>query len=386
MNKLFIFGAIVVSAFAAPRPGYEHYEAAEKCDPNVCVLPYCRCSSTDIPGDLKPSEIPQIVMLTFDDAVSIGNIGYYRTAFNNRKNPDGCPIQTTYYVSHEYTDCSLVNELKANGHEIALHSITHEPPTTRWQNLSVEEHMLEFADEVTLLNQFARIPRDDMQGIRLPFLQLSGDNSFQMIQNAGLKYDSSWPTSQYLWPYTLNFSSTQDCPIGPCPKSSIPGVWVVPMINWKDNHNVSCSMVDSCVNIPQDKEGLVEFMVRNFKQHYEGNRAPFGFYVHAAWFARNPVYFEAYLEFIDYLQKHQDVYLVGVQRALQWVQNPSKLGELEKSWPKCQEVTGNPCKPFACKLKKGEEERYMTICGTEEDCPEVYPWLTNPLGREKYVF
>lgn len=28
----------------------------------------------------------------------------------------------------------------------------------------------------------------------------------------------------------------------------------------------------------------------------------------------------------------------------------------------------------------------MTVCGTEEDCPEVYPWLTNPLGKAKYVF
>lgn len=52
-------------------------------------------------------------------------------------------------------------------------------------------------------------------------------------------------------------------------------------------------------------------MIRNFKQHYEGNRAPFGFYVHAAWFARDPVHFEAYLAFIDYLQKLDDVYLVS---------------------------------------------------------------------------
>lgn len=78
---------------------------------------------------------------------------------------------------------------------------------------------------------------------------LAGNNSFEMIKKAGLKYDCSWPTSKNLWPYTLDYKSTQECHIGPCPTASIPGVWVVPMINWKDNNNVSCPMVDSCVNM-----------------------------------------------------------------------------------------------------------------------------------------
>lgn len=77
-----------------------------------CKLPECRCSSADIPGGLRPQDTPQFVLLTFDDAVTIANIGFYRTAMNNRKNVDGCPVAATYFVSHEYTDYTLVSVCK----------------------------------------------------------------------------------------------------------------------------------------------------------------------------------------------------------------------------------------------------------------------------------
>lgn len=63
-------------------------------------------------------------MVTFDDAVNSINYEYFEKSLYKLKNPDGCPVQATFYVSHEYTDYSKVHELYANGHEIALHSIT----------------------------------------------------------------------------------------------------------------------------------------------------------------------------------------------------------------------------------------------------------------------
>jgi hypothetical protein len=63
-------------------------------------------------------------MLSFDDAVTALNSPYFEAAINGRTNPDGCPAAATFYVSHEYTDYSKVHELWANGHEIALHSIS----------------------------------------------------------------------------------------------------------------------------------------------------------------------------------------------------------------------------------------------------------------------
>lgn len=73
------------------------------------------------------------------------------------------------------------------------------------------------------------------------------------MQKLGLKYDSSWPSihnkNPILWPYTLDHKSSQDCPIGPCPTSKFPGIWVSPMIDWEDDNGIKCSMVDSCVNM-----------------------------------------------------------------------------------------------------------------------------------------
>lgn len=58
-------------------------------------------------------------------------------------------------------------------------------------------------------------------------------------------------------------------------------------------------------------EGAYEFFVQSFERHYKGNRAPFGFYVHAALFGLNPNYFEAYKKFVNYITSLPDVYIVS---------------------------------------------------------------------------
>lgn len=67
-----------------------------------------------------------------------------------------------------------MHALHARGHEIALHSITHEPYTYYWDNLDEEGYYAEFGGERELIAKFANIPRTDIQGIRVPLLQLAG--------------------------------------------------------------------------------------------------------------------------------------------------------------------------------------------------------------------
>lgn len=98
--------------------------AAERCTPNKCTLPYCNCASSAIPGGRKTEEIPQLVMITFDDSINDLNWDLYREIFSNRVNPNGCPALGTFYVSHEWTDYSQVQTLYSEGHEMASHSIT----------------------------------------------------------------------------------------------------------------------------------------------------------------------------------------------------------------------------------------------------------------------
>ncbi|KAK9739759.1 hypothetical protein QE152_g8712 [Popillia japonica] len=365
---------------------------AEACDASACSLPDCRCMSTDIPGGLDISEIPQIVLLTFDDAITALNYAYYEDAFFTRTNPDGCPVQATYFMSHEYTDYSKVHDLHARGHEIALHSITHEPYTAYWDELDVEGYIAEFGGERDIVSHFADIPEDDIQGIRIPLLQLAGiripllqlagNKSFQALQTIGMKYDCSWPTQSYmdppLWPYTLDYKSEQDCPIGECPTASFPGIWVQPMVNWRDTSGYVCSMVDACIFVPTETDEILEFIKTNFHRHYDSNKAPFGFYMHAAWFQSNPNNYEAYLQFLDYLESLNDVYIVSIQRALEWVQNPKSLDEISSVWSSCPATTEASCTSTSCALDKDGEARYMVQC--RNSCPSVYPWLNNPLG------
>ena len=76
-------------------------------------------------GGLKARDTPQIVLLTFDDSVNDLNKELYRDLFDTgRKNPNGCPLQATFYVSHEWTDYGQVQSLYAAGHEIASHTIS----------------------------------------------------------------------------------------------------------------------------------------------------------------------------------------------------------------------------------------------------------------------
>lgn len=103
--------------------------------PNVIFLflalsvPITTCTITTYihgeTGDLPLESVPQIVLLTFDDSVNDLNKGLYSDLFEKgRVNPNGCPISATFYVSHEWTDYSQVQNLYASGHEMASHTVS----------------------------------------------------------------------------------------------------------------------------------------------------------------------------------------------------------------------------------------------------------------------
>ena len=67
-----------------------------------------------MPGDLCPEgtnclKVPQMITITFDDAINVNNIDLYNEIFNGvRKNPNGCDIKGTFFVTHQYTNYSAV--------------------------------------------------------------------------------------------------------------------------------------------------------------------------------------------------------------------------------------------------------------------------------------
>ena len=76
-----------------------------------------------------------MIMITFDDAVNTNNYEEIDKFLNsNLKNPNGCDIKTTFFVSHRYNNYSMVQELWRRGHEVAVHSITHDNDEDDWRN------------------------------------------------------------------------------------------------------------------------------------------------------------------------------------------------------------------------------------------------------------
>nr|CAH0110016.1 unnamed protein product [Daphnia galeata] len=363
-----IFLALIVAAASGSVLPGTRQKAAPYCDVNQCALPDCLCSSLEIPGGLLPEETPQTVLITYDDAVNVLNYLNYSSLIFNRYNPNGCNIKATYFLSHEYNNYSLVNDLYNRGHEIASHSITHRTNQDFWLADDVEHWDKEMADMRTMIEYFA-----------------GGDSMWTSLSNNNFEWDCSWPTRNYvdpgMWPYTLDYLSQQDCQIGSCPVQSYPGKWVVPMIDLTDISGNPCAMVDTC-NVGTTADEVYNLLNSNFEKHYLGNRAPFGLYLHAAWLL-DTNHLNGYKRFLDGLTVKDDVYIVSVSQLLEWVKSPTPLSSIENFVPwQCDTVPSIPCAERRCAYDAAHtpfgSERIMSICN--KACPFFYPWYDNIYG------
>ncbi|XP_067008814.2 uncharacterized protein Cda5 [Anabrus simplex] len=347
-------------------------KTAAKCRKDVCLLPDCNCGGKDIPGDLQPEELPQIVLLTFDDAVNDLNKGLYSDLFEKgRKNPNGCPITATFYVSHEWTDYSQVQNLYADGHEMASHSVSH----SFGEQFSQKKWTREIGGQREILAAYGGVKLEDVRGMRAPFLAVGGNKMFKMLYDSNFTYDSSMPVYENRppsWPYTLDYKIFHDCMIPPCPTRSYPGVWEVPMVMWQDLNGGRCSMGDACSN-PPTADGVYKMLIKNFERHYTTNRAPFGLFYHAAWFTQ-PHHKEGFIAFLDTIVNMQDVWLVTNWQAIQWVRDPTPLSRINNFQPFQCNYADRPKRcnnPKVCNLWHKSGVRYMRTC---QPCPDIYPW------------
>lgn len=151
LNALYIYAQQLESSKSSNIAGFQ----CSQCNP-----PQCLCPSKDPPGNLDPKKIPQFITLTFDDSVNQPLWDPLQIAISNRtRNPNGCPLSATFFVSTQFTDYSYVQGLFSAGHEIAVHTMNHVFPTTEEVN-----------GAYSALNAYAGIPRDKIRGFRTPFL------------------------------------------------------------------------------------------------------------------------------------------------------------------------------------------------------------------------
>lgn len=372
---------------------------APVCNPEICAIPECFCSDdgTAVPGGLDPTDIPQMVTLTFDDAINVANIELYNEIFDGRrKNPNGCDIKATFFVSHKYTNYSAVQGMHRRGHEIASHSITHTNNETFWSKASIDDWAREMAGSRIIAEKFANITDNSIVGLRAPYLRVGGNNQFTMMEEQAFLYDSTITaplSNPPLWPYTLYFRMPHVCygNLQNCPTRSH-AVWEMVMneLDMREDPTFDeplpgCAMVDSCSNILNGDQ-FYAFLNYNFDRHYLTNRAPFGLYYHAAWLRNNPEFFDAFLYWLDEIIQMQDVYFVTMTQAIQWIQNPRRISESEKFDPwkdKCSpSVEATVCgTPNSCATSTKELPGETLRLHTCEKCPNKYPWILDPLGE-----
>merc|ERR1711970_1005414 len=429
-------------------------EEAPLCVVSECTLPDCFCSGNETVLDQQEVDQghkkPQIVYLTFDDALSAAaDTQFYQELFgtptnHTYSNPNGCALRATHFITHSYTDYSLVNKWWHYGHEIASHSVTHRNDLKYWEGMTPEEFKAEAVGQRRITGQFAALDPCEIKGWRSPFLQGTGDTMYSVLEEENFDYDCTWPTRRFgymdaeqgLYPYTLDHKSVQDCPIEPCPKCSHPGLWVQPMIDLEDeqlgvnpqfpDEGMPCSMLDACV-IPQPpftQQRVFDMLMKNFNRTYrgdyddfggwqDGNRAPWGLYMHAAWFFGDQKWhYDGYVQFLQEItnnERYPDVWVVPIVAGIEYMKSPlpqvvlQSMGKTAGPF-KCNDIedqTGLYDKllyrcgnPLSCKFNVTlpddnifGQERYMKICSHKTDasgndlgrqnCPDSdrYPWL-----------
>ncbi|KAJ3185758.1 hypothetical protein HDU85_001117 [Gaertneriomyces sp. JEL0708] len=331
LSASLLVGTTVLAQEGAP-VGPAQPVASYTCDASTCKLPTCFCPTTSPPGGLDPKKIPQFITLTFDDAINTPVLPVIEAMVNGWKpNPNGCPHSSTFFVSNQYTDYWLVQRMYAMGHEIGVHTVNHlgNPPAT------------EIKASFEALNAFAGIPKNKLLGFRHPFLAYNGQSFANLAGLGTFLYDSSMPydgkASPY-WPYTLDNGPVATCQSGTCDGNfKFPGLWEIPMYtllnpDGTENTSMDPNGLPGGNPIPT-KDDVVNLLRRNFEAHFNGNRTPFGIYIHAATQLSQPQRLEAFKEFIQWVQDthYDEVYWVNNQQLLSWIQQPTDLARSKVS-------------------------------------------------------
>jgi peptidoglycan/xylan/chitin deacetylase (PgdA/CDA1 family) len=216
--------------------------------------------SREPPGGLKPSGIPQLVSITFDDNFgladpsSAGGMNYILDFYKDRRNPpgtgnaenfDGAPIKATFYYTSIYLIDSAMTVLRGKpgedemgrnraawtaafqaGHEAADHTVNHlnggvvplNPGDCcrprNWSAADWEAEIRACRDSLTSPSEGIGARASDVIGFRAPFLGYN-DAVFTALQNLKLTYDSTLPNCfddmedgrNCSWPYTLDAGS-----------------------------------------------------------------------------------------------------------------------------------------------------------------------------------
>lgn len=337
-------------------------------------------ASDQPPGGLAPAQVPQFVLLGFDDNPQTEPMAWFVDHVKALRNPagrgagvtfDGALVRAIFFSNGKYwndrTLISIHHRAQTEGHEIANHTHNHFQggafTVSKWRG-----------EMAACLATFVEtgISAAGVTGFRTPFLAYNAA-TFEALVHEKFIYDSSIEEgdqpgqdgTNFLWPYTLDAGSpgnAHDNPVGsPKRVGSHPGLWEIPIHVFMIPSDEECARhgvtpglrarIGAALKVaygggdgePTEKiSGLdwnvleaakcdgPEFLAilkHTLDLRLAGNRAPFMVGAHTALYPANkPDRRKAMEDFIAYALSKPEVRFVTGKQLIEWLRAPQGLG------------------------------------------------------------
>lgn len=337
-------------------------------DGQVCLAEGYIAPASSPPGGLRPADTPQLILLTFDDLIDSNRYNLVCQVLTNHWNPNGSPIQATFFLNTDWTDFRSIRQLYSQGHEIAVHTMTHTTDT----NTSLATWRAEIAGCRKMLSEHAGIPLSEIRGFRAPYMMFN-DPMFRVLEEQGFTYDASAIETPgllssggdtYIWPYTLDQGVQQTPWTGVLPTNTFPGLFEIPMWDLLDGGGQSVTVMDP----PGTSAQIAALLQTNFLARYNGNRAPLGVFLHADWLSK-PTNRNALNAFIDWtLAGRSTVWWISTHDLASYMRAPQSADAALAFGPF---VTVTNAMPAAEQFRRCVYD--VGVVNTCTSCPPVYP-------------
>ncbi len=306
--------------------------------------------STSPPSGLAANKVPMFVSIGFDDNSSNDGMNSILELLRNKKNPDGSPARVTFFNTTKYLADVKTSWKQAykEGHEIGNHTVTHNGDInggdltwSEWDsevgnahNALLEDIINEVVSEIGNTN-----PNPEIIGFRAPRLEIN-NHLFTVLNDRGYVYDTSIEGTSadgrdFPWPYTLDHGT---------PGTDLwahPGLWelgVMPVVrpNGQQVTGLDYNMWSTEQPHKLNEEESLETLKNTLDLRLEGNRSPFLFGAHSAFYSsdyREPmsINHEARIrvikKFIEYALDQPEVYIVPYNDVVKWMRNPVALSD-----------------------------------------------------------
>jgi peptidoglycan/xylan/chitin deacetylase (PgdA/CDA1 family) len=335
-----------------PPPDGSSLPIAERLDPSL-----------NPPGGLPVEQVPQFIVLGFDDNRYVDGMNWVLETLEGKTNPAGKGNARTHdgqklIVSFYYTTDSLDDGGEAllatwrraagAGHEVANHTHTH-------RALESQGVPWNWAQEIQKSNQILQdklgVKPGSIRGFRAPFLQFDQALFETLGQTGGMIYDCSlthipiggagedWRNYRHLWPYTLHNGT--DGMSGQWQVGKHPRIWEIPVYTLPtagpdraQSANLNMAGFDSTAYGTLGKSGPDFYnsmkWALDLRLEKVDNRAPLTIGLHSDTYSSQHKGYTAPLEarrkaladFIAYALTKPEVRFVSAVQLLQWMSSP----------------------------------------------------------------